>query len=57
MIEIISHKMVEGPIEKLTHKEIIIAIKAMKPGRQLDLLKYVQKTITASGELGISVMI
>ena len=33
--------MVEGPIIKLTREEMAIAVKAMKPGKAVDPLKYV----------------
>ena len=35
--------MVEGPINNVTCEETTIAIKVMRPGRQLDPLKYVPK--------------
>ena len=35
--------IVEGSIERVTCKEMVIAIKAMKLRKLLDLLKYVEK--------------
>ena len=35
--------MVERPIKNVTREEMALAIKVMKPGKELDPLKYVQR--------------
>ena len=49
--------MVEGFIKNVTREEMAIAIEVMKPGRQLDPLEVRTEAISASGEVGISVMV
>ena len=49
--------MIEGPIKKITHKEIAIAIKAMKPGKAVGPYEVCAQMISARGEIGVSVMV
>ena len=49
--------MVEGPIKTVTHKEMAIAIKVIKPGKAPGLYKVCAEMISASREAGVSVMV
>ena len=49
--------MVEGPIKNLTREEIAIAIKVMKPGKAAGPSEVCVEMISASGEVGVSVMV
>ena len=49
--------MIEGPIKNITHKEIAIAIKVMKPGKAAGPSEVCAQMISASGEIGVSVMV
>ena len=48
--------MVEGPIEKVTHEEMVVAIEALKPGKAAGPSEVCAEMISASREVGISVM-
>ena len=52
----IESSMVEGRIEKITHKEMAIAIKSMIPGKTDGPSEVWAEMISASGEVGIGVM-
>jgi len=47
----------EGPIEKVTWEEMTKAIQKMKPGKMAGPSEVSVEMITASGEIGIDVMI
>ena len=47
---------VEGIIENATRKEMVIAIKAIKPGKTAGPFAICAEMMSASGELGINVM-
>ena len=49
--------MVEGPIKNATREEMAIAIKVMKPGKAAGSSEVYAEMISASGELGVSVMV
>ena len=49
--------MVEGPIKNVTREEMAIAIKVMKPGKAAGLSEVCAKMISASEEVGVSVMV
>ena len=49
--------MVEGPIKNVNCKEIAIAIKMMKPGKAARPLEVCAEMISASGEVGVSMMV
>ena len=49
--------MVEGPINNVTCKEMAIAIKVIKPGKGAGRSEVCAEMISASGEVGISVMV
>ena len=49
--------MVEGPIKNVTHEEMTIAIKVMKPQKAAGLFEVCAEMISARGEVGISVMV
>ena len=53
----IETSMVEGPIKNVTRKEMVIAIKVMKPGKAAGPSEVYAEMISASGEVGVSVMI
>ena len=46
--------MVKGPVEKVTCKEMVIAIEAMKSRKAFDYLKICSEMISASREVGFS---
>ena len=48
--------MVEGPIKIVTHQEMEIAIKVLKPGKSAGSSKACAEMISASGEIGVGVM-
>ena len=48
--------MVDGSMKKVTHKEIVIAIKAIKPEKKAGPSKVCTVMISASDKVGISVM-
>ena len=48
--------MIEVPMEKVTRKEMAIAIKAMKPGKAAEPSEVYTKIISASEEVGTSIM-
>ena len=49
--------VVEGPIEKVTHEEIVTAMREMKTGKAVGPSEVSTEMIAASGEVGIRVMI
>ena len=49
--------MVEGPIKNVTREEMAIAIKVMKPGKAAGPSKVCAEMISASKEVGVSVMV
>ena len=49
--------MVEGPIENVTREKIAIALKVMKSGKAAELSKVCAEMTSASGEVGVSVMV
>ena len=49
-------RVVERPIEKITRKNMAIAIKVMKPDKVFGPSEVCAELITASGESGITVM-
>ena len=49
--------MVEGPIKNVTHKEMVIALKVMKPGKAAGPSEVCAEMISVSGEVGVSVMV
>ena len=49
--------MVKGPIKNATHEEMAIAMKAMKPGKATGPSEVCAEMISASGEIGVSVMV
>ena len=49
--------MVEGPIENVTQEEMAIAKKVIKPGKAAGSSKVCVKIVSASGEVGLSVMV
>ena len=49
--------MVEGPIKNVTHEEMVIAIKVMKPGKAAGPSKVCAEMISSSGEVGVSVVV
>ena len=49
--------MVKGPIKNVTRQEIAIVIKVMKPGKAAGPSEVCAKMISASGEVGVSVMV
>ena len=50
-------RMVEGPIRNVPREEMAIAIKVMKPGRAAGPSEVCAEMISASGEVGFSVMV
>ena len=50
-------RMLKGPIKNVTQEEMAIAIKVMKPGKAAGPSEVCAKMISASGELGVSVMV
>ena len=54
---VIAASMVEGPIKNVTRKEMAIAIKVMKPGKAAGPSEVCAEMISASGEVGVSVMV
>ena len=48
--------MAEGHIEMVTHKEMVIALKATKPGKDAGPFEVSAEMISASGKVGISAM-
>ena len=48
--------MVEGPTKNVTRKEMAIAIKLMKPGKAAGPSEVCAEIISASREVGVSVM-
>ena len=49
--------MVEGPIKNVTREEMAIAIKVMKPKKAAEPSEVCAEMISASGEVGVSVML
>ena len=49
--------MMEGPIENVTCKEMAISIKVMKPGKVAGPSEVCAEMISASGEVGVGVMV
>ena len=49
--------MVEGPIKNVTREEIAIAIKVIKPGKAAGPSEVCAEMISASGDVGIRVMV
>ena len=49
--------MVEGPIKNVTREEMAIAIKVMKPGKTAGPSEVCAEMISASGEVGVSVIV
>ena len=49
--------MVEGPIKNVTHKKMAIAIKVIKPGKAVEPSEVCAEMISASKEVGVSVMV
>ena len=49
--------MAEGPIKNITHEEMAIAIKVMKPEKAAEPSQVCAEMISASGEVGVSVMV
>ena len=49
--------MVEGPIKNVTREEMVIAIKVIKPRKAAGPSEVCAEMISASGEVGISVMV
>ena len=49
--------MVEGPIKKVTREEMATAIKVMEPGKAAGPSEVCAEMISASGEVGVSVMV
>ena len=48
--------LVEGPVEKVAHNEIVEAIHSMKSGKANGPSEVSVKMIIASGEIGVKVM-
>ena len=49
--------LVKGPIKNVTHEEMAIAIKVMKPEKAAGPSKVCAEMISASGQVGVSVMV
>ena len=49
--------MIEGPIKNVTREETAIAIKVIKPGKAAGPSEVCAEMISASGEVGVSVMV
>ena len=49
--------MIEGPIKNVTCKEMAIAIQVMKPEKAVGPSEVYAEMISASGEVGVSVMV
>ena len=49
--------MEEGLIKNVTRKEMAMAIKVMKPGKAARPSEVCEEMISASGEVGVSVMV
>ena len=49
--------MVEGLIEKVSYKEMVMAINAMKPGKAAEPTEVCAEMISANREIGIRVMV
>ena len=49
--------MVEGPIKNVTHKEMAIAMKLVKPRKGIGSSEVCGEMIFASGEVGVSVIV
>ena len=49
--------MVEGPIKNVSREEMAIAIKVMKQGKAAGPSEVCADMISASGEVGVSVMV
>ena len=49
--------MVEGPIKNVTRKEMAIAIKVIKSGKETGPFEVCAEMISNSGEIGVSVMV
>ena len=49
--------MIEGPTKNVTHEEMAIAIKVMKPGKAAGTSKVCANMISANEEVGVSVMV
>ena len=49
--------MVEGPFKNVVHEERAIAIKVMKPGKAAGPSGVCTEMISASGEVGVSMMV
>ena len=48
--------LVEGPVEKVAHNEIVEAIQSMKSGKATGTSEVSVEMIVASGEVGVKVM-
>ena len=49
--------MIKGPIKKVTHKKMMTAIKVMKPGKAAGPSEVCAEILSASGEVGVNVMV
>ena len=48
--------MLEGPVERVSREEVVKAMRGMKTGKATGLSEVSVEMITASGEMGITVM-
>ena len=55
--QVTAASMAEGPNKNVTHKEMVIAIKVIKPGKAAGPSDVCAKMLSASGEVGVRVMV